>query len=52
MGVEAAVVLAPIPLQVPAEKTAHNLDLTNRMATAMMEAVQVTTVTIISRIMK
>ena len=52
MGVKAAVVLAPIRPQAPVEKTAHNLDLTNRTKIAIMEAAQVATITMMSRIIK
>jgi len=41
MGVKAGVVLAPIQLQAPVEKTAHNLDLTKRTRSAIMEVAQV-----------
>jgi len=52
MGVRAAVVPALILPQAPVEKTAHNLDLTRRTKLAMMEAAQVTIITMMRRIIK
>lgn len=52
MGVKAAVVLAPILPQAPVEKTAHNLELTKRTEIALMEAAQVTIITMMYRNIK
>lgn len=48
MGVKVAVVLAPILPQALVVKTAHNLDLTKRTEIAIMEAAQVTIITMMS----